>query len=58
MAGQGVAVVQDYTTGKDVVKGIAGGSFTATADGLVYRVGNDQMLLLVGISDASQVTVV
>ena len=58
MAGQGVAVVQDYTTGEDVIKGIAGGSFTATADGLVYRVGNDQMLLLVGISDASQVTVV
>ena len=58
MAGQGVAIVQDYNAGEDVVQGIAGGSFTATADGLVYGVGSDQMLLLAGISDASQVTVV
>lgn len=58
MAGQGVAIVQDYTAGEDVVQGIAGGSFTGTADGLVYGVGSDQMLLFAGITDASQVTVV
>ena len=58
IAGQGVAIVQDYTAGEDVVQGIAGGSFTATADGLVYGVGSDQMLLFADITDASQVTVV
>ena len=58
MAGQGVAIVQDYTAGEDVVQGIAGGSFTGTADGLVYGVGSDQMLLFAGITDAFQVTVV
>ena len=57
IAGQGVAIVQDYTAGEDVVQGIAGGSFTATADGLVYGVGSDQMFLA-DITDASQVTVV
>ena len=56
VAGEGVAIVQDYTLGEDVIQGISGGAFTATSDGLVYGVGDDQMLLLAGITDVSQVT--
>ena len=58
VAGAGVAVVQDYTAGKDFVQGIAGGSFTLTDQGLSYGVGNDQMLLLLNVNDASQVSVI
>lgn len=55
IAGAGVAVVQDYTAGQDFIQGVAGGSFTLTEQGLSYGVGGDQMLLLVGVTDASQV---
>ena len=58
VTGAGVAVVQDYTVGKDFVQGIAGGSFTLTDQGLSYGVGNDQMLLLLNVNDASQVSVI
>ena len=58
VAGAGVAVVQDYTAGEDFVQGIAGGSFTVTDQGLSYGVGNDQMLLLLNVNDASQVSVI
>ncbi|MDA9641232.1 hypothetical protein N9T01_00525, partial [bacterium] len=58
IAGEGVAIVQDYTAGEDLLKGIAGGSFTLTEQGLSYGVGGDQMLLLAGITDASQVTLI
>ena len=58
IAGEGVAIVQDYTAGEDLIKGIAGGSFTLTEQGLSYGVGGDQMLLLAGITDASQVTLI
>ena len=58
IAGEGVAIVQDYTAGEDLLKGIAGGSFTLTEQGLSYGVGGDQMLLLAGVTDASQVTVI
>ena len=58
VAGAGVAVVQDYTAGEDFVKGIAGGGFTVTDQGLSYGVGNDQMLVLLNINDASQVSVI
>jgi len=58
IAGEGVAIVQDYTVGEDLLKGIAGGSFTLTEQGLSYGVGGDQILLLAGITDASQVTLI
>ena len=58
VAGAGVAVVQDYTAGEDFVQSISGGSFTLTDQGLSYGVGTDQMLLLLNISDASQVSVI
>lgn len=66
VAGDGVAVVQDYQGGSvvrgtangDVIQGLAGGSLSLTAEGAVYGVGGDQMLLLAGVTDLSQVTVV
>lgn len=58
ITGKGVAVVQDYRSGEDLLQGVAGGSFTLTGQGLSYGVGGDQMLLLVGITDASQVTLI
>ena len=57
-AGAGVAVIQNFDTGLDRIGSIAGGSFTQTAQGLVYGVGSDQMLLLSGITNASQVVLV
>jgi len=57
-AGAGVAFIQDYTAGLDKVQGVAGGGFSLTDQGLAYGVGGDQMLLLLGITDASQVTVI
>ena len=58
IAGDGVAIVQDFTAGQDLLQGIAGGGFTLTEQGLSYGVGDDQMLLLAGITDASQVTLI
>ena len=58
VSGDGYALIQDYTVGEDRIQGIAGGSFTETADGLAYGVGSDQMFILVDITDASQVTVI
>ena len=58
LAGAGATVVQDYTEGEDFVQGIAGGSFTLTDQGLSYGVGNDQMVLLLNVNDASQVSVI
>ena len=55
-AGSGVAIIQDYATGEDSIQGILGGSLTLTDNGLSYGVGNDQMLLLMGITDVSQVS--
>ena len=57
-AGAGVAFIQDYTAGLDKIQGVAGGGFTLTDQGLAYGVGSDQMLMLLGINDASQVTVI
>jgi hypothetical protein len=47
VADSGVAVVKDYTVGKDFVQGISisGGSFTLTDQGLSYGVGNNQFSL-------------
>ena len=58
LAGAVLAIVQDYTMVEDFVKGIAGGSFTLTDQGLSYGVGNEQVLLLLNVNDASQVRVI
>ena len=58
VAGSGVAVVQDYTPGLDFVEGVSGGSFSAADGGISYGVGGDEMLLLLGISDSSQVSLI
>ena len=58
VAGAGEAKVQDYTVGVDVIKGLVGGGFVATNQGLSYGAAGDQMLLLLGIFDPSQVTLV
>ena len=58
IAGGWVAIVQDYTAGEDVVQGVAGGGFTVKEQGLSYGLGGDEMLLLAGITDTSQVTLI
>ena len=58
VAGSGVAVVQDYTPGLDFVEGVSGGSFSSADGGISYGVGGDEMLLLLGISDSSQVSLI
>ena len=55
IAGAGIAQVQDYTIGEDVIRGVAGGGFVRTDQGLSYGAGGDQMLLLLGVFDPSQV---
>ena len=57
-AGAECAIIHDYTVGLDRIQGVAGGSFSLTDQGLLYSLGDDQMLLLKGITDASQVTVI
>ena len=57
-AGAEFATIHDYTVGLDRIQGVAGGSFSLTDQGLLYSLGDDQMLLLKGITDASQVTVI
>ena len=58
VAGSGVAVVQDYTPGLDFVEGVSGGSFSSADGGISYGVGGDEMLLLLGIGDSSQVSLI
>ena len=58
VAGPGVAVIKDYTAELDSIVGVYGGSFVNIAQGLMYGTTSDQMLILAGITDASQVTVV
>ena len=58
VAGPGVAVIKDYTAELDSIVGVCGGSFVNIAQGLMYGTTSDQMLILAGITDASQVTVV
>ncbi len=58
ITGAGVAIVQDYTAGEDFIQGIAGGGFTLTEQGVAYGVGDDQMLLLAGINEVSQVSLI
>ena len=58
VGGAGVAIVEDYTVGEDFVKGVVGGGFQLTDQGLFYGTGGDQMLLLLNINEASQVRLI
>lgn len=58
IAGDGVAIIKDYTPGVDQIQSIAGGNFIPTEQGLAFSLGGDQMLLLSGINDVSQVTLI
>ena len=57
-AGAEFATIHDFTVGLDRIKGVEGGSFSLTNQGVLYSLGDDQMLLLKGITDVSQVTVI
>jgi hypothetical protein len=58
VGGSGVAIVEDYEPGLDFVQRVSGGIFSSADGGISYGVGGDQMLLLLGISDSSQVSVI
>ncbi|MDB4678046.1 hypothetical protein OAE71_02675 [Synechococcus sp. AH-551-A21] len=57
VAGDGFAVIQDYTTGEDVVEIDMDGSWSNVGDGLMFTDNSgDQLMLLLGINDVEQVT--
>ena len=58
VAGAGVAIIQDYTVGEDFVRGVPGGSFTMSQQGLNYGVEGDSMLVFLGITNASMLTLI
>ena len=57
--GEGYAVIQDYTIGEDIVEIKMAGSWSNFDNGLMFT-GNDgdQIMLLLGIDDVEQVTLV
>ena len=57
VAGEGFAVIQDYTIGEDFVEIAMEGSWSNVGDGLMFTDENgDQIMLLLGIDDVEQVT--
>ena len=57
--GDGYAVIQDYTIGEDVVEIEMDGSWSNFGDGLMFTDDSgDQLMLLLGINDVEQVTMV
>jgi Ca2+-binding RTX toxin-like protein len=59
VSGDGFAVIQDYTIGEDMVKIEMDGSWSNVGDGLMFTDDSgDQLMLLLGISDVEQVTMV
>ena len=57
VAGDGYAVIQDYTVGVDMVEIDMDGSWSNVGDGLMFTDDSgDQLMLLLGINDAEQVT--
>ncbi len=57
--GEGYAVIQDYTIGEDVVDLEMEGSWSRLESGLMFTDDSgDQIILLLGISDVEQVTLV
>ena len=59
LAGDGYAVIQDYTIGEDLVDIDMDGSWSNFGDGLLFTDDSgDQLMLLLGVSDVEQVTIV
>ena len=59
VSGDGFAVIQDYTIGEDMVEIEMDGSWSNVGDGLMFTDDSgDQLMLLLGISDVEQVTMV
>jgi hypothetical protein len=59
LAGDGYAVIQDYTIGEDMVEINMDGSWSNFGDGLMFTDDSgDQLMLLLGVSDVEQVTMV
>jgi hypothetical protein len=57
VAGDGFAVIQDYTIGEDLVEIEMDGSWSNVGDGLMFTDDSgDQLMLLLGINDVEQVT--
>ena len=57
--GEGYAVIQDYTIGEDVVDLDMKGSWSKLESGLMFTDDSgDQIMLLLGISDVEQVTLI
>ena len=59
VAGDGFAVIKDYTTGEDFIEIEIEGSWSNVGDGLMFTDENgDQIMLLLGIEDAEQLTLI
>ena len=59
VAGDGYAVIQDYTIGEDFVEITMDGAWSNGGDGLMFTDENgDQIMLLLGINDTDQVTLI
>ena len=59
VAGDGFAVIQDYTIGEDRVEIEKAGSWSIEGNGLMFTCAcGDQLMLLLGVSDVEQVTMV
>ena len=59
VAGDGFAVIQDYTIGEDMVEIEMDGSWSNVGDGLMFTDDSgDQLMLLLGVSDVEHVTMV
>ena len=57
VAGDGYAVIQDYTIGEDLVEIEMDGSWSSVDNGLMFTTDSgDQIMLLVGIDDVDQIT--
>ena len=59
VTGEGYAEIQDYTIGEDIVELAMDGVWSNVGDGLMFTDDSgDQLILLLGINDIKQVTVV
>ena len=57
VAGDGYAVIQDYTIGEDLIEINMDGNWSKIESGLMFTDNlGDQIMLLVGINDLEQVT--
>jgi Ca2+-binding RTX toxin-like protein len=59
VAGDGYAVIKDYTIGEDFIEIEMEGSWSNVGDGLMFTDENgDQIMLLLGIEDVEQITLI